>query len=226
MLRPGRGFGPPPAWVPQRGLQAHVHAHQPDLVTHLGEIQIGRPDHLDLVGIHQLVVEDVPRQQYFALTTLKLTQVKPGGAQRDRTPVHVIDGQGIQVSAPPPDAHHHPGHRRVVVAATMHPGDQVDEAAHLLARLVQHRGVVQAHERDDVMPHLPGRHQALRIGLEQGRGAAVAVTVPRSGLTGPREKAPVGHSNLLDRRPIRVATREGPAGVGMGTSSIWRPGRW
>jgi len=41
-------------------LQAHIHTDQPDLVADLREVQIGRPDHLDLIGVHELVVENVP----------------------------------------------------------------------------------------------------------------------------------------------------------------------
>jgi len=47
---------------PQQRLQAHVHADHPDLVAHLGQVQVGRPDHLNLVGVHELVIEDVPCQ--------------------------------------------------------------------------------------------------------------------------------------------------------------------
>src|SRR5579859_4571746 len=43
-----------------------------------------------------------------------------------------------------------------------------------------------------------------------GWGAAVAVTGPRGWLPGAGEKTPVGHSNLLDRRPIRVIYPGGP----------------
>ena len=148
------------AKAPQQGLQAHIHTDQPDLVAHLGEIQVGGPDHLDLVGVHELVVEDVPGQQHLALTAVELAQVHPGGPQCDRAPVHMFDDRGIQVGMPAPHPDHQAGDRRVIVAA-IHTGHQVDEAADLLARLVQHRGAVQADERDDVLPHLPGRRQAL-----------------------------------------------------------------
>jgi hypothetical protein len=85
---------------------------------------------------------------------VELAQVHPGGAQRDRAPVHVVDDRGVQVGVPASDPDHQTGDRRVVVAA-IHTRYQVDDAAHLLARLVQHRGAIQAHERDDVVPHLP-----------------------------------------------------------------------
>src|SRR6516225_8114713 len=42
------------------------------------------------------------------------------------------------------------------------------------------------------------------------RGVLVAVAAPPDNRMGPGEKAPVGHSNLLDRRPIRVIYPGGP----------------
>jgi hypothetical protein len=111
------------------------------------------------------VIEDVPGQQHLALAAVELTEIQPGGPQRDRPPVDMVDRRGVEVGVPPPDPDHDPGNRRVVVAAT-DPGYQVDEVADLFAGLVENRGTVQADERDDVLPHLARGHQPLRVGTE------------------------------------------------------------
>ncbi len=125
---PPETLGPEPA---QQRLDTHVHADEADLIADLGQVQVGRPDHLDLVGIDELMVEDVPGQQHLALAAMELTQVHPGGPQRDRTPVNVADRGGVQVCAPASHPDHDPGDCRIVVAAT-NAGNHVGEVPHLV----------------------------------------------------------------------------------------------
>ena len=127
----------------QQRLQADVHAHQADLVADLGEVEIGGPDHLHFVGVHQLVIEDVAVQQHLTLAPVELAQVQPGRAERHRTSLDPVDRGCVEegVAAPHPD--HDPGQRRVGIGDAVYLGDHVDQPADLLTRLVQHRGADQ-----------------------------------------------------------------------------------
>ena len=197
---PAEALGAEPA---QQRLQAHVHAHQPDLVADLRQVEVGRPDDLNLVGVHQLVVEDVAVQQHLSLAAPELAQVHPGRPERDRTALHPVDGGGVEEGPAASHPDHDPGQRRVGIGAAMHLGDHVNEAADLLTRLVQHRSADQADQRDDVLPDLTGGHQALRIVAEEVRCGAVAIAGTGAGQSAV-EEMPVGHGDLLVRRPGRV----------------------
>ena len=115
---------PPGAQPAEQGLQADIHADQVDQVADLGQVQVGGPDHLDLVGVHQLVVEDVPGQQHLAFPALELAQVQPGRAQRDRAAVQLVNGRRVQERLAPPDPDHDSGDHRVGLPA-VHLGQQV-----------------------------------------------------------------------------------------------------
>ena len=111
--------------------------------------------------------------------------------------------EGVEKGPPPPHPDHDPGQRRVGIGAAMHLGDHVDEAADLLTRLVHHRAADEADQRDDVLPDLTGGHQALRIVAEEVRCGDVAIAGTGAGQSAV-EEMPVGHGDLLVRRPGRV----------------------
>ncbi len=144
---------PPGAQPAQQGLQADVHPHQVDGVADLGQVQVGGPDHLDLVGVHELVIEDVPGQQDLPLPPLELAQVQARGAQGDGPAVQPVDGRGVEEGPPPPDPDDDTGDERVGVPA-VHLGQQVRHLPYLIASLVEHRAADEPGQRDDVLPEL------------------------------------------------------------------------
>ena len=163
-------------------------------VADLGQVQIRGPDHLDLVGVHELMVQDVPGQQDLPLTPLELAQVQAGGAQGDRTAVHPVDGRGVEEGAPPADPHDDAGDERVGLPA-VHLGQQVRHPAHLIAGLVEHGAADEPGQGHDVLPELAGGDGALGR-LDQAAGQRRAVTPPPGGVA-VIEEEPIGHSSLL-----------------------------
>ncbi len=179
-----------------------------DPVTDLGQVQVSSPDHLHLIGVYQLVVEDVPGQQHLPLAPGELAQVHPGGPQRDRAPVQPVDGRGVQERPPPADPQHDAGHHRVRLPA-VHLRDQVADLTYLIPGLIEHRAADEPGQRHDVLPELAGG-QGLRRGLDEalgdhGPGAARLRGVPAAA------KEPVGHSNLLCSAgcPVSRASAQG-----------------
>ena len=185
---------PPGAEPAQQGLQADVHPHEVDGVTHLGQVQVRGPDHLDLVGVHELVIQDVPGQQDLPLAPLEFAQVQAGGAQGDGTAVQPVDGRGVEEGPPAPDAHDHSGDERVGLAA-MHLGQQVSYPADLVAGLVDDGSADEPGQRYDVLPELARCDRALGR-LDQAAGQCGMVTVPAVGVAVVEEE-PIGHSSLL-----------------------------
>ena len=110
------------------------------------------------------MVEDVPLQQNFTGPAPELPQVGGGRPQGYRTVVDLGNGGGVQEQAPAPDPDHHAGHGRVPVA-TMDPGHQVDQFAHVLAGLVPHRDPYQAGQRNELASQDPAGHNPLGKGV-------------------------------------------------------------
>jgi len=58
-------------WGPSRGGADKAH-----LAAGLGEVQVGGPDHVNVAGGHQLVVQDVPGQQHLSFAVLEAAHVE------------------------------------------------------------------------------------------------------------------------------------------------------
>ena len=221
---PAEALGAEPA---QQRLQADVHAHQLDLVADLGEVQVGGPDHLHLVGVHQLVIEDVavpaaphPRAGGTRAGPAGRCGASPNGARPGRSRTR----RGRPGGAPP--------------------GPRSRSAA---GRIGARRAPGRPCRRGGRPPHptgsAPGRRSARPARRcsagPGGRSSAAASTSPNRCEAAPsplRERGP-------GRRPLKKcrsdtatswsagqagwSTPGRPASVeGIGTGSIRRPGRW
>ena len=145
---------------PEQRLGRNIHSHQAVAPIERCQIEVGGPDDLDSVDVHQLVVEDLFEEGHFAGARREVAQVETGRLQDDPGVLDGVDGASVDKGQPTADPDDEAGHRRVGLL-TRPPADDVAEPPDLGSGLVPHGASHDAGQGHEGITDGPVSQQAL-----------------------------------------------------------------